>query len=141
MNRESFSSSCLPIRKDCAVVALHATVSDGLGDVVEDCSLVHALMTHEVEIIFFLVNPLLHDDLSLVDLQAFLPSVNLLSLVQRSDSDANLDIVLLVRRVEYVVAFREMVKHQRLLRFFFGICRALFCGLGVETLIKIEFLA
>lgn len=98
LNCMCFACSGLTVRENGTVISLHTTICNGFGNVIEDSCLIDLLTSHKVEAELLGVEAALQENCALVNLHAFGSSLSrmLLSLVEWSDTYANLHVVLLV---------------------------------------------
>lgn len=106
MNGVGFAGTSLAVCKNCAIVTLQATLRDGFGYRVEDDSLVTVLSTDEIKVEVLAVHfPVAHESpgVDLLDDELLSSMACLLPVIERPDSDADFDVVLLICLKDRVV--------------------------------------
>jgi len=96
LDREGLTCSSLPVGEDGPIVALDAAVCDWLGNLVEYGLLVEGLLSNKVEIVFSeVVSAVNCNLLAAFHLNAFMLALRRLplSIIERSDSNTDLDVV------------------------------------------------
>lgn len=97
--RVRLARSGLTVSEDGSIVALHAAISDRLGNRIENCSLTSALSANEIKVEILAVGDAIKHyraSINLLNAQVLAHLRVLLALTQGSYADAHLDIILLI---------------------------------------------